>query len=938
MTGSEDSSSVFESLRFRHEWRESQARVLTGMRLHLADKRLHVVAAPGAGKTTLGLECFRLLGRPALVLSPTRTIRDQWTSRLRDFIEDDAPFPPSWASTSLDSPGLLTSVTYQALHTKHRLSAADADADADEPDDVVDELESTGSTAIAAPNSEEISAVVALVAAAGIGTLILDEAHHLRAEWWVALQKVVDAIDDLVVVSLTGTPPYDAIPLEWARYEELCGAIDEEISVPELVKAGTLCPHQDYVWTVVPLESESQVIADYATSVEATIESLRADTTFRDALADHPWLASGSDPDAVLEDLPLAFSLHCLAASLDIRPLEHLTSALEIDDEQAAGPTVSDWQRVVAEYLFGRRWPDPATHDEHRRALASHLRFEGLLSGRELRLSASRLVKRQLTQSSAKVDACVSIHEVERRNRGRDLRLVVLTDFIRDDSLKEPTADHPATLGAVPIFRALLGASSAADIADVALLTGRVCMVHETRVDALEASIGGDGVSFEQVPAIESFVRVIAPTNRLTTGLTHLLESGDVRVLVGTRALLGEGWDAPCVNALVLASSVGSFMLTNQMRGRAIRTHQAHPDKVASIWHIVAFALDRRAGDLAKALWPGEIYEPGLADYHDLTLRFRTFPGLDEAAGTITTGLDRLRLPYSEHKRDRVTGEHGRRLDEDHFTARSALERSNEEMVVRREEIERVAEGWSRAVAGAEYGRMVPEIAAAGAPRIAGYHLKHTLAYLVGVAALLFWTVLLSGGGGNASASQRGLTTLLLLAALAASWPLAKAARLWLLHLPVDGSVLQIGRALLDALCAADIVQTSIRQLEVRTDAAPDGSVFIHLDGGTFYERSLFADAIGELLGEVDNPRYLLVREGRNPLGRKVVDYHSVPLVLGVRRERADLLLESWQRRVSPSLLVYTRAAESKSTLRAARTKSFASASRRATRRLDRWV
>lgn len=49
----------------------------------------------------------------------------------------------------------------------------------------------------------------------------------------------------MVLVALTATPPYDSDHLEWSRYQELCGPIDEEISVPELVKAGTLCVHQD---------------------------------------------------------------------------------------------------------------------------------------------------------------------------------------------------------------------------------------------------------------------------------------------------------------------------------------------------------------------------------------------------------------------------------------------------------------------------------------------------------------------------------------------------------------------------------------------------------------------------------------------------------------------------------------------------------------------
>ena len=36
--------------------------------------------------------------------------------------------------------------------------------------------------------------------------------------------------------SLTATPPYDTDAREWDNYEALCGPIDCEISVPELIK------------------------------------------------------------------------------------------------------------------------------------------------------------------------------------------------------------------------------------------------------------------------------------------------------------------------------------------------------------------------------------------------------------------------------------------------------------------------------------------------------------------------------------------------------------------------------------------------------------------------------------------------------------------------------------------------------------------------------
>ncbi|WP_260842765.1 helicase-related protein, partial [Staphylococcus epidermidis] len=69
--------------------------------------------------------------------------------------------------------------------------------------------------------------------------------------------------------------------------------------------------------------------------------------------------------------------------------------------------------------------------------------------------------------------------------------------------------------------------------------------------------------------------------------ITAIFSEGHIDTLVGTTALLGEGWDAPSVNTLVLASYVGSFMLTNQMRGRAIRSDKSDPQKCANIWHLV---------------------------------------------------------------------------------------------------------------------------------------------------------------------------------------------------------------------------------------------------------------------------------------------------------------------------------------------------------------
>ena len=71
-------------LQFQGKWRTYQERVLENSRNYLLDGKLHIVAAPGSGKTTLGIELIRRLGAPCLILSPSITIRQQWLERITE--------------------------------------------------------------------------------------------------------------------------------------------------------------------------------------------------------------------------------------------------------------------------------------------------------------------------------------------------------------------------------------------------------------------------------------------------------------------------------------------------------------------------------------------------------------------------------------------------------------------------------------------------------------------------------------------------------------------------------------------------------------------------------------------------------------------------------------------------------------------------------------
>ena len=70
------------------------------------------------------------------------------------------------------------------------------------------------------------------------------------------------------------------------------------------------------------------------------------------------------------------------------------------------------------------------------------------------------------------------------------------------------------------------------------------------------------------------------------------------------------------------------------------------------------------------------------------------------------------------------------------------------------------------------------------------------------------------------------------------------------------------------------------------------------LDGASFRDQSLFADALSELLGPLANPRYLLTRRGRT-LWRRRVDFHAVPRLLGTNKELAAALHKARMRALS---------------------------------------
>lgn len=884
-------------MNFTGVWRDYQARVLEEMDRHLDDRRLHVVAAPGAGKTVLGLEIVRRLGRPALVFAPTIAIRDQWEQRLCPLFLDR---PPQGGAVSRDlaQPAALTLTTYQALDSLRR--------------------------------GEDMAALVARLGALGPLTLVLDEAHHLRREWWKCLDELINSLEDAHVVALTATPPYDAGFAEWTRYEALCGPIDMEIGIPELVRNGDLCPHQDHLVLSAPTADAIALLERRRAAVSALVQDLREDRGLLDWLAAHPWL---TDPEAHVEAIleapeMLSAVLVLLASASRDLPRAPL-KLLGVRARDVPAPSAF-WMERFLDGIIARHataFPlDPARLKELRERLHQH----GLIEGGRVRLGQTRAVFKLMSASLAKLASITAIARAENAALGDDLRMVILSDHIRAGELptRPDAAFVPAKLGVVPIFEVLR--REAIDARHLGVLTGSLVILPESAVESLQAvavecGYAADTFRTAPLPGCPGHVGVECRSGgsaALVRVVTALFTRGDLHILVGTQSLLGEGWDAPALNSLVLASNAASFMLSNQMRGRAIRIDPARPEKVSNIWHLATIDPGESAQweQVARPLEWGFLEDGGADEVSDIDVvarRFKAFEGIANGASTlIEDGVARLGI-------DPAAG----------------LAANNARTFAIAADRPAIAERWRVSLGEGEARARVRETAAAThAPRaLSWYDTLHALG----------WSAAGSGAMAAAEAVRdlpgyAGLGTIALGlagAATLASLPrLFKAGRLAWRNGSLEGSLHQVAWVTFKALVDAGAIsgfELEGAGISVRTSL--DGRKDVILTGVSRAAERQVMQGLAEILGPVQNPRYLLVR--RSWLGwKRRTDFHAVPATLAARKEFAERFAELWRENVGSSDLVFARTPGGRRLLLRARAASLAAGFQRRVERRSVWL
>ena len=886
---------MLDQLSFKGQWRQYQQRVLDKSESFMDDGKIHLVAAPGSGKTTLGIEFIRRFGNPTLILVPTVTIRQQWVDRIKQAFLSDANQAEQLISQDLKRPKMITVATYQALHSSMNQVVGDG------------LIEDTDDTAQQEHFNFQDFDIRKTFEDKDLGTLCLDECHHLRNEWWKSLEIFRKSFPKIKMISLTATPPYEGEPALWERYISMCGEIDEEITVPELVKEGTLCPHQDYVYFAFPTMEERTQLDQFEKQKLNFLTKLSTDINFSNTIQSSPALSNQISDDELLANPKY---LSAILIFLRSKELPFPQRFQELLATKTLPTFTLEWFETLLNGIIFQVPNWFGFTEEAFNQLKSDLKANGLIERNQVKLIRNKKQDVLLNQSLGKLNAVRDIFKAEYQSLGNNLRQLVLTDFIRKD-LQVHLGDENAQftqLGVLSYFESIRREMIEQSwTVPVAVLTGSLVIIPTSAKEHLERLIPNSRLSYDVIGQLsqEDYLKVSisGSYHDLVTALTQLFQDGYIKVIIGTKSLLGEGWDAPCVNSLILASFVGSFMLSNQMRGRAIRVWPDNPNKTSNIWHLVSINLSPRRwfefqDDEEKYDETLELRLYGLSPDLDLLDRRMTqFLGLHYQEPTIESGIDRLDL-------NQLT------------FSQKGLEKLNQNAITLSQKRQELKDRWQEALPLNEEMEVANEV------EVDKQFLP--LAYLNDwkKALLLFQALVVSFNIYDASKyviggslSNFNLTILLLaVIALAIVWGRYAIYKSPYKRLEVFGEA--IHQALLDA----GQIETKESAPRVVRDSKQALYNAIYLKGASMKEKEIFAQAITEFFAPIENQRYIL------KASRKVVDqteYFAVPSMFERRKDDATAFLERIQKSVGKYDLIYTRSAQGRPILLEARIKAL---------------
>lgn len=853
-------------LEFNGQWRTYQKDIIDHYDLYKHDNKIHIVAAPGSGKTTIGIELIKRVGHPVLVLVPTLTIRAQWVQRIKDSFLKTGLCIDDYVSQDLKNLKLINIATYQSVHSAMTMSFGRMEEENDFHD--YEDVDFQEFDLIQALKNQKI------------GTLCLDECHHLRSEWWKTLENIKKQLTPLFTISLTATPPYDDSPTMWKRYIDLCGEIDVEITVPELVKEGSLCPHQDYVYFNYPTNDERQQINVFQQKSQMMFEQLMSDQKLKDIIQTHNIFHNIINYDRLLEKPEYLSSLLIYCESQNIEFSSQFQNVLGYKKLEKMS---IKWMQILLQGLLYDDVDSYQMSQEIHEGYIKQLKSKGFIEKKQVVLEVNQAFRQLLVKSKGKCKSIQTIVFHEYQYMKEKLRLVILTDYIRGEYEKAVGDDSQDVynLGAVPFFEMLRREVERKKSGlKLGVLCGSIVVIPASAKNQLLEIIGNDeNIEFKKFGelSVDDYVKVIIHGNKhfIVDVISQLFEMGFIHVLIGTKSLLGEGWDAPCVNTLILASFVGSFMLSNQMRGRAIRTYQKDSMKSSHVWHLVCVE-PQLSNNLEESL-----------DFMTLSKRMDHFLGLNDQENVIENGIYRLqsiRYPLNKHN----------------------IRLTNQAMLAQVSQRDQLKQRWDQSLTVCDQVEVVEEVEIKERLIVTVLFqdvLRHFTIFVICMILSLILCIGLFPLTGLLASIYIGIYVFLFTIGIC-----YYTKKIFMFKNPL-ARLKVFGQGILNALQVTNQLQSQECQVK-----AESNNIFhmVYLDGGTGHDKSVFAKCVYEFYDALDNQRYILYSKRR---AHHNDGYFVVPSLFAKKKEDAQIFAQYMKPYIGKYEVVYTRNEEGRKIL-----------------------
>lgn len=655
-------ASPFAKLELYKPLRDYQQAIMEEAAMHMSDARLHIVAPPGSGKIPIALEAIRRLERPVLILVPTVLDRQQWVNQFASNYLTGAPAEiariENWISYNAQDPKPITILTYQALYALSQIVEEEATTAVD---GFIGGLSLDDLPGAPSGPKDKLRKIRQT-----IGTVCLDEAHHLHPQWQNALQKFLGTLDTMVVtIAVTVSPPYDLDERDIQRYLNTCGPIDLELYSPELVETGNMAPFQDLIYFNLPTPSEVRTFTKQRRNAMHSMRYLCQTGIIRDLVLPLGVVNTGGTKNAErISDFlngdtpggldPASFKyLFTLAAHCGIE------IAPEIMRFVLGGRDAPQMNLELAEKALQFVLSQPKLFPKTTLIeVYDSLRTAGAINDKRVEMTTSRKWENTAAASIAKLDSIANIVTVESRKLGSDLRQVILTEHVRTEALENPQSSH--SLAAVPIFMHLV--PHVPEPLGLAVLSASITIVPRRIWPAIQDLASQMRISVTAEPLFgyeEDYVTVNfgAHTQAGLQLMTHAFEGGIINILIGTTTLLGDNWQTGYINSMVLAVPTAGFIESNQLRGRAARPDPRDRTAVPNIWHLITLApqLEKHESfpdQIPKNLIPIMYSDPDhmtnevlvTKDWKSATRRFNAFIGPHMNGEMVCSNIDRLEL------------------------------------------------------------------------------------------------------------------------------------------------------------------------------------------------------------------------------------------------------------------------------------------------------